>query len=72
MIIIKKSPISTRNIFLNGSCALAIHRKEEYGPSHLPLPPTHEHSDIYLQFRIWDDNCTFLITSHVISRLPVD
>ena len=38
--------------------------------SSLPLPPAHEHSDIYLQFRMWDD--IFLIASLVFTRLLLD
>ena len=37
--------------------------------SSLPLPSTHEHSDIYLQLCIWDDCHVFLIASLVITRL---
>ena len=41
---------------------------EDYLYSSLPPPPDHEHSDIYLQFCIWDDYFLLLIALHVISR----
>ena len=40
--------------------------------SALPLPPAHEHSDIYLQLCMWDDYHIFLITSLVFTRLLLD
>ena len=40
--------------------------------STLPLPPAHEHSDIYLQLYMWDDYHIFLITPLILSRLILD
>ena len=40
--------------------------------STLPLSPTHEHSDIYLQLYIWDDHHIFLIAPLVFIRLLLD
>ena len=40
--------------------------------STLPLPPAHEHSDIYLQLCMWDDYHIFLITTLVFTRLLLD
>ena len=40
--------------------------------STLPLPPAHEHLDIYLQFCIWDDYHIILIATLVFTRLLVD
>ena len=40
--------------------------------STLPLPPTHEHSDTYLQVCIWDDYRIFLIAPLVFTRLVLD
>ena len=37
--------------------------------STLPLPPAHEHSDIYLQLCMWDDYHIFLIATFVLTRL---
>ena len=37
--------------------------------STLPLPPAHEHSDIYLQLCMWDDYHVFLIATPVFTRL---
>ena len=37
--------------------------------STLPLPPAHEHSDIYLQLCMWDDYHIFLIALLVFTRL---
>ena len=38
----------------------------------LPLPPTHKHSDIYLQLCMWDDYHIFLIATLVFTRLLLD
>ena len=38
----------------------------------LPLQPAHEHSDIYLQLRMWDDYDIFLIAPLVFTRLLLD
>ena len=38
----------------------------------LPLPPAHEHSDIYLQLYTWDDYHIFLIAPLVFTRLLLD
>ena len=38
----------------------------------LPLPPVHEHWDIYLQPCMWDDHHVFLITTLVFTRLLLD
>ena len=38
----------------------------------LPLPPVHEHSDIYLQLCMWDDYHIFLIAPLVFTRLLLD
>ena len=38
----------------------------------LPLPPTHEHWDIYLQLCMWDDYRVFLIATLVFTRLLLD
>ena len=40
--------------------------------STLPLPPAHEHSDIYLQLCIWDDYHIFLIAPLIFTRLLLD
>ena len=40
--------------------------------STLPLPPSHEHSDIYLQLCMWDDYHVFLIATLVFTRLLLD
>ena len=40
--------------------------------STLPLPPPHEHSDIYLQLCMWDDYHIFLIAPLVFTRLLLD
>ena len=38
----------------------------------LPLPPTHEHRDIYYQLCMWDDYHVFLIATLVFARLLLD
>ena len=38
----------------------------------LPLPPVHEHWDIYLQLRMWNDYHVFLIATLVLTRLLLD
>ena len=38
----------------------------------LPLPPAHEHSDIYVQLCTWDDYHIFLIATLVFTRLLLD
>ena len=38
----------------------------------LPLPPTSEHSDIYLQLFIWDDYHVFLTASLITTRVLLD
>ena len=40
--------------------------------STLPLPPAHEHWDIYLQLCMWDDYHVFLIAKQVFTRLLLD
>ena len=40
--------------------------------STVPLPPAHEHSDIYLQLCMWDDYHIFLIATLVFTRLLLD
>ena len=40
--------------------------------STLPLPPTHEHSDINLQLCMWDNYHIFLIAPLVFTRLSLD
>ena len=40
--------------------------------STLPLPPSHEHWDIYLQLCMWDDYHAFLIATLVFTRLLLD
>ena len=40
--------------------------------SNLPLPPSHKHSDIYLQYWMWDDYHMFLIVPLVFTRLLTD
>ena len=40
--------------------------------STLPLPPAHQHSDIYLQLCMWDDYHIFLIAPLVFTRLLLD
>ena len=37
-----------------------------------PLPPAHEHWDIYLQLCMWDDYHVFLIATLVFTRLLLD
>ena len=39
---------------------------------HSPLPPAHEHWEIYLQLYMWDDYHVFLITTLVFTRLLLD
>ena len=40
--------------------------------STLPLPPVHEHWDIYLQLCLWDDYHVFFISTLVFTRLLLD
>ena len=40
--------------------------------STLPVPPTHEHQDIYLQLCTWDSYHIFLIATLVFTRLLLD
>ena len=40
--------------------------------STLPLPPAHEHWDIYFQLYLWDDYHVFLIAALVFTRLLLD
>ena len=40
--------------------------------STLPLPPVHEHWDIFLQLCMWDDYHVFLIATLVFTRLLLD
>ena len=40
--------------------------------STLPLPPAHEHWNIYLQLSMWDDYHVFLIATLVFTRLLLD
>ena len=40
--------------------------------STLPLPPAHEHSDIYLQLCMWGNYHVFLIATLVFTRLLLD
>ena len=40
--------------------------------STLPLPPTHEHWDMYLQLCMWDEYHVFLIATLVFTRLLLD
>ena len=40
--------------------------------STLPLPPAHEHWDIYLQLCMWDDYHVFLIATLEFTRLLLD
>ena len=58
------------------SRTLTTHRTAGEGrrPSYstLPLPPTHENSDIYLQLYMWDDYHIFLIAPLVFTRLLLD
>ena len=44
-------------------------RGGEHLYSSLPIPPVHEHSDIYLQLCMWDDYHVFSIASLVTTRL---
>ena len=46
-------------------------REPSFYPT-LPLSPAHEHSDIYLQLCMWDDNHIFLIARLVFTRLLLD
>ena len=43
-------------------------REETIFYSTLPLPPAHEHWDIYLQLCMWDDYPEFLIATLVFTR----
>ena len=47
-------------------------REETIFYSTLPLPPTHEHSNIYLQLCMWDEYHIFLIATLVFTRLLLD
>ena len=38
----------------------------------LPFPATHELSDIYLQYCIWDNYLLFSVAAHVITRASLD
>ena len=40
--------------------------------STLPIPPAHEHWDIYLQLCMWDDYHVFLIATLAFTRLLLD
>ena len=40
--------------------------------STLPLPPAHEHWDIYLQLCMWDNYHVFLIVTFVFTRMLLD
>ena len=40
--------------------------------STLPFPPTHEHSDIYLQLCMWDDYPVFLVAPLLFTILLLD
>ena len=40
--------------------------------STLPLPPAHEHRDIYLQLCMWDDYHIILIATLIFTRLLLD
>ena len=59
---------------------LTIHRTAREGRGHfgtffystLPLPPAHEHWDIYLQLCMWHDYHIFLIATLVFTRLLLD
>ena len=44
-------------------------REESIFYSTLPLPPAHEHWDIYLQLCMWDDYHVFLIATLVFTTL---
>ena len=54
---------------------LTIHRTagEGRGPSYstLPLPPAHEHWDIFLQLCTWDDYHVFLIATLVFNQTAI-
>ena len=53
----------------HGYWRFAEQQKEmDYLYSSLVLLPSHKHSDIYLQFCIWDVCLIFVILAHVISR----
>ena len=58
------------------SRTLTTHRTagEGRGPSYstLPLPPAHEHSDIYLQLCTWDGYHIFLIVTLAFTKLLLD
>ena len=63
--------------FLSGfsSQTLTIHRTAGEGTifySTLPLPPAHEHWDIYLKLCMWGDYHVFLIATLVFTRLLLD
>ena len=47
-------------------------RRDTFFYSTLPLPPAHEHSDIYLQLCMWDDYHVFFIATLVFTRLLLD
>ena len=50
----------------------SVGREETIFYSILPLPPAHEHWDIYLQLCIWDDYHVFLMATLVFTRLLLD
>ena len=47
-------------------------RKKIIFYSTLPLPPVHEHWDIYLQLCMWDDYHVFFIVTFVFTRMLLD
>ena len=73
--LVKFSSLWIDNFFLFGflSQALTIQRTAREGRGHLrsslPIPPSREQSDIYLQLWIWNDQLVFLIVLHVVTRL---
>ena len=71
--------ISAFFFFLSGLCFMNTDNSQDsrgregtFFCSTLPLPPTHEHLDIYVQLCMWDDYHIFLITMLVFTRLLLD
>ena len=69
MINIKKKNFLSRFSFTDNNSQGSREREGTIFYSTLPLPPAHEHSDIYLQLCTWDDCHIFLIATLVFTRL---
>ena len=75
--IIKKTALISIRVFFHGynsrnDSQNSRGRKGTIFYSTLPLPPAHEHPDIYLQLCMWDDYDLFLFATLVFTRLLLD